>query len=65
VLWMRDPADAPAAVREAPFPVTTGTRAVLVACAVGLLVFGIFPGVVLDVTQGVFGAWAAPVAVLP
>jgi hypothetical protein len=32
---------------------------------VGLLLFGVFPGLVLDVTQGVFGAWAAPVAALP
>jgi NADH-quinone oxidoreductase subunit N len=65
VFWMRDPADAPVAARDAAFPVTTGTRAVLVACAVGLLLFGVFPGLVLDVTQGVFGAWAAPVAALP
>lgn len=54
VFWMRDPAESPEAVRTAAFPVGAATAAVLVACAVGLLVFGVLPGGVLEATQAYF-----------
>ncbi len=52
--WMRDEADSPARVRESAFPVSTATAVVLVACAVGLLFFGVLPGGVLEVAEGFF-----------
>ena len=54
VLWMRDPAEQPERARASLFPVSPITRIVLVVCAVGLLVFGIAPGGVIELTQGFF-----------
>ena len=52
--WMKAPEDGPANVQQAAFPVSTLTAAVLVACAVGLLFFGILPGSVLEATRTFF-----------
>ena len=52
--WMQAPEDGPAQAREAQFPVSGATAAVLVLCAVGLLLFGVLPGPVLEVTQSFF-----------
>ncbi len=63
--WMRSPDDAPESVRQSAFPVGTATVAVLVVCAVALLVFGILPGVALDAAGSPFAAPSATAAVLP
>ena len=52
--WMKTPEEGPQNVQEATFPVSTLTAAVLVACAVGLLFFGILPGSVLEATRMFF-----------
>ena len=52
--WMKAPEEEPVNVRETAFPVSMLTAAVLVACAVGLLYFGILPGGVLETTRTFF-----------
>ncbi len=63
VLWMRRPEEAPQAVQEAAFPLSTGAAAVLVGCAALLLLLGVLPGGVIEAAQGLFGGTA--VAHLP
>ena len=53
VLWMRDGDEAPEAARG-PLAITPGTQAVLVVCAILLLVFGVVPGVVSGPAEGFF-----------
>src|SRR5690606_1156063 len=48
VLWMRRPEEAPQAVQEAAFPLSTGAAAVLVGCAALLLLLGVLPGGVIE-----------------
>jgi hypothetical protein len=50
---MKAPEDEPAAAREAAFPVPRSAAAVLVICAVLLLVLGVTPGL-LDVAGSFF-----------
>lgn len=64
VFFMRDESEQPKPVREAAFPVPGVMAAVLVGCAAGLLLFGVFPGPVLELTQGLFGAGSS-LAVMP
>ena len=45
VFWMRSPEDQAAEAKKATFPVPTGSAAVLVLCAVLLLIIGFVPGV--------------------
>lgn len=54
--WMQAPEEGPAGAREAEFPVSALTAAVLVLCAAGLLFFGVLPGTVLEATQSFFAA---------
>ena len=63
VLWMRKPEDAPQPVQDASFPLSMGTTAVLVGCAVLLLALGVVPGGVMEVAQGIFGG--TELALLP
>jgi NADH-quinone oxidoreductase subunit N len=60
--WMKDPADQSQQVRQAAFPVSPVTKVVLIVCAVGLLVFGIVPGGVMELTEALF---VDPAAVTP
>lgn len=59
VMWMKSSDDAPEASRETvraqAFPVPTSAAAVLVTCAVLLVVLGVLPGL-LDMTAGFFAA---------
>ncbi|MEP0548378.1 MAG: NADH-quinone oxidoreductase subunit N [Rhodothermales bacterium] len=52
--WMKSPEEGPVNVQEASFPVSALTAVVLVACAVGLLFFGVLPGGVLETTRMFF-----------
>ncbi|NNF58269.1 MAG: NADH-quinone oxidoreductase subunit N, partial [Rhodothermaceae bacterium] len=46
--WMRSPDEEPEAVQREGFAVSMGVQVVLVACAVGLLVLGLVPGIVTE-----------------
>ncbi|RMF59012.1 MAG: NADH-quinone oxidoreductase subunit N [Bacteroidetes bacterium] len=63
VFWMKSPDEEPEPVRQAAFPVPRVAAAVLVFCAVLVLVLGVVPGL-LDVT-GAYFEGAAAMAVLP
>lgn len=65
VFWMRSPEDTPAAedAKDARFPVPGASAAVLVVCAVLLLILGVVPSL-LDVTVSFFPT-ATTTAVLP
>lgn len=54
VFWMRDPTEEPPEVRAQDFPVSNITRAVLIVCAGGLVLFGVLPGDIIDLTRGFF-----------
>jgi NADH-quinone oxidoreductase subunit N len=57
VFWMQSPEDVPeaAAARTASFPfASTSATAVIVLCAVALVILGIFSGGVLEMTSGFF-----------
>jgi NADH-quinone oxidoreductase subunit N len=62
--WMRDPADRPERARASSFPTSPITATVLVVCAVALLVFGVFPGPIIEITNAFFDP-AAPLAIVP
>jgi len=65
-LWMRQPGDAPEPVQASAFEVPRATAIVLIACAVGLLLFGILPGPAMDAATASFApADAATAAVAP
>ncbi len=53
VMWMRSPEDAPEASRNTA-TLQPSTSAVLVACAVLLVVLGVFPGLVSGTTESFF-----------
>jgi NADH-quinone oxidoreductase subunit N len=55
-LWMRRPDEAPERVREEAFVVPRASAAVLVACVVGLLLFGILPGRALEAATSAFAS---------
>ena len=59
-MWMRSPDEAPDNARQ-PFPVGTATAVVVTVCAVALLVLGILPAGLIDVTAAAFGAEALAV----
>lgn len=59
VMFMRSPEDQPDEVRTAAFPVPASAAAVIVACAVLLVVLGLIPGL-YEITGGFFGAAGAP-----
>ena len=59
-MWMRSPDEAPDNARQ-PFPVGTATAIVVTVCAVALLVLGILPAGLIDVTAAAFGAEALAV----
>ncbi|MBC13925.1 NADH-quinone oxidoreductase subunit N [Rubrivirga sp. SAORIC476] len=63
VMWMKSPDDAPENAKLA-FPVSRGTGAVIVVCGIALLLLGILPSHIIDVTLAAFGADAV-VAVAP
>ncbi|WP_420457335.1 NADH-quinone oxidoreductase subunit N [Rubrivirga sp.] len=63
VMWMQSPDEAPDNARQ-PFPVARATGIVVAACAVALLVLGILPAGVIDVTAAAF-APDAVVQVVP
>ncbi len=54
-LWMRSEAEGTDGSRAAAFAVPALTTAVVVGCAVVLLVLGVLPGGVLEAARGVFG----------
>jgi len=60
VMWMTSADEAPANAQK-PFPVATATGAVVALCAVALLVLGVLPAHVIDVTTAAFPAEAAAV----
>ena len=64
VMWMRDEETSPEAARRAVFPVSTGSAAVVVVCAVLLLVIGFVPDV-RDVASAFFDQTAAATVLLP
>ena len=53
VMWMRSSDEAPEASRNNA-ALTTSTSAVLVACAVLLIVLGVVPGAVIGTAEGFF-----------
>ena len=54
--WMRSPDEEPEAVQREGFAVSMGVQVVLVACAVGLLVLGLVPGLVMEFAGVLFAA---------
>ena len=64
VLWMKSPDGAPEGARTAAFALDGSTRAVVVACALGLLLLGILPGHVIALAQSVANE-AAALALVP
>lgn len=67
VFFMKSPEDEPAVTSvaaQASFPIPNASAAVLVVCAVLLLVLGVLPGL-LDVTASFFPAVGATVALTP
>ncbi len=66
VFWMRTPEEEPASVRaqQAPFEVPRLSAAVLVLCAVLLLILGVAPGL-LDVTESFFRTGLLEMAATP
>ena len=62
VFWMRSPEEQAEGARQAGFPVPRASAAVIVICAVLLLIIGFVPGV-REITQVFFEA--APMAILP
>jgi NADH-quinone oxidoreductase subunit N len=63
VFWMKSPDDQTAEVKKATFSVPTGSAAVIIACAVLLLIIGFVPGV-RDLTQ-LFFEQGGSMAILP
>ncbi|MBQ89792.1 MAG: NADH-quinone oxidoreductase subunit N [Acidimicrobiaceae bacterium] len=55
VMWMKSPDEAPANAQQ-PFPVGRATAAVVAVCALALLVLGVLPGHVIDVTTATYAA---------
>ncbi|WP_412062716.1 NADH-quinone oxidoreductase subunit N [Rubrivirga sp. IMCC45206] len=53
VMWMKSPDEAPANAQQ-PFPVGRATAAVVAVCALALLVLGILPGHVIDLTTATY-----------
>lgn len=66
VMYMRSPEEQPAEVRNATFPVPAPAAAVIVACAVLLVILGLIPGL-YEITGGFFGPSAGiqPTAMVP
>jgi NADH-quinone oxidoreductase subunit N len=52
--WMSPEEEGAEGARQAAFPVSPLTAAVLIGCAVALLFFGVLPGTVLETTQSFF-----------
>lgn len=65
VFWMKDTGEQPEAVRRFAFPSSRMTTAVVLACVVGLLLFGIVPGLVTSGFEGIFEVPAGVVAISP
>lgn len=63
VMWMQSPEEGPANAQQ-PFPVARATGIVVALCAVALLVLGVLPAHVIDVTTAAFPGEAAA-ALLP
>jgi NADH:ubiquinone oxidoreductase subunit 2 (subunit N) len=54
VFWMRPEEEQPEEVQARPFPVPTSSAFVLTFCAVGLVILGVLPSTVLDLTSAFF-----------
>ena len=64
VMWMKAPEEAPDNARQ-PFPVTKATAAVVGLCALALLVLGIVPGELIEMTAHAFGGGVDALVVRP
>lgn len=57
--WMRSEEEQPEAVQSASFPVPTASAFVLTFCAVGIVILGVAPSTVLDLTSAFFDGVSA------
>lgn len=64
VFWMKSPEDLAEGARQSTFPVPTSSAAVIVVCAVILLVIGFVPGV-LEITQVFFEQGGSITSMMP